>query len=711
MASLPHNKRRSRKPKVDNFDKILSKLIKALKRNYPTMAHPNSVYNLIDYFAVPKAQDVRLVLNGSSCGLNKSVWAPNFWLLTSISMTRVLGYNYKVVGIDLGEMFLNFLLDPKLSYYSGMDLTPFKAEISKELPSLRFPDDTRLFAINTKTWMGFRPNPEWACRFYYLAEEFVRGDERHLDNPLRWDSVILNLVGNKNYNPALPNVIKWKKNVRRIAGDIKAYVDDLRPVGWSMEHAWSIARHIASRLQFLGIQDAPRKRRVDNGPWTGSIYIASEASIQKTVTVEKWQKARNYILELNKLLKEDPNRNLDYKMLEKIRGFFCHLAITYDLIFPYLKGFYLTLCSHLPKRDGNGWKMSDLEWIGYLEEAKDRGRISKQEVVDFLNFKYDPKIAPLSVKPVSIFHSCLKALTMFFTPKSPPAITERSTNIQFLIYGFADASKAGLGSSIAYSNGVQYRIGTWGPDEDHESSNFREFSNLVEAVEFEVKQGRIYEATLIMATDNTTVEAAIYKGNSTNTKLLDLIVRFKCCELKSRSKFIITHVSGERMKSQGTDGISRGQMREGVSIGADMLRFCPWGQSALERSPNLLPWIKSWLGSALENLELKQWFTRGHDHLDGYWDKRGFFRLKIKSGTFLWHPPPAAADAALEEIRKARLKRRNSSHIFIIPRLILSNTRYCVSPLFCSICIIFWCIYSILFCLIHHNIIYFHNIV
>jgi hypothetical protein len=38
-------------------------------------------------------------------------------------------------------------------------------------------------------------------------------------------------------------------------------VDDLRLTGFSIENAWALARHILSRLQYLGIHDAPRKRR------------------------------------------------------------------------------------------------------------------------------------------------------------------------------------------------------------------------------------------------------------------------------------------------------------------------------------------------------------------------------------------------------------------------------------------------------------------
>ena len=40
--------------------------------------------------------------------------------------------------------------------------------------------------------------------------------------------------------------------------------------------------------------------------------------------------------------------------------------MTYPIIFPYLKGFHLTMASHMPGRDNQGWKVADLEAIGHL---------------------------------------------------------------------------------------------------------------------------------------------------------------------------------------------------------------------------------------------------------------------------------------------------------------------------------------------------------
>ena len=53
--------------------------------------------------------------------------------------------------------------------------------------------------------------------------------------------------------------------------------------------------------------------------------------------------------------------------------------------------------------------------------------------------------------------------------------------------------------------------------------------------------------------------------------------------------------------------------------------------------------------------------------------RRGSGGRGIEPGCFLWTPPPAAADVALEEMRKARIKRQLSTHIFVCPRLLTTE--------------------------------------
>ena len=59
--------------------KEASKLNKARKRGYISTGE---VKRLTPYLSVPKRGDIRMVYNGTSSGLNDSLWGPHFALLT-----------------------------------------------------------------------------------------------------------------------------------------------------------------------------------------------------------------------------------------------------------------------------------------------------------------------------------------------------------------------------------------------------------------------------------------------------------------------------------------------------------------------------------------------------------------------------------------------------------------------------------------------------
>jgi hypothetical protein len=82
------------------------------------------------------------------------------------------------------------------------------------------------------------------------------------------------------------------------------------------------------------------------------------------------------------------------------------------------------------------------------------------------------------------------------------------------------------------------------------------------------------------------------------------------------------------MITQGSDGLSRGNLSEGVMRGEEMTSFIPLHLSALERSEALKVWIASWFSlndRPLEFLEPIDWYERGHDikgstkSFDGQW--------------------------------------------------------------------------------------------
>ena len=126
------------------------------------------------------------------------------------------------------------------------------------------------------------------------------------------------------------------------------------------------------------------------------------------MTQEKWDKARGYARELVDAFLNTPKGQLptfDHKDLERKRGFFIHLAITFGSIVPFLKGIHLTLDSWRPGRGSDGWKMRDKEWRVYMASISKEGEIP--EVV--LNSW--SKGAPKRVKAAARLEEDLKAIS------------------------------------------------------------------------------------------------------------------------------------------------------------------------------------------------------------------------------------------------------------------------------------------------------------
>jgi hypothetical protein len=191
------------------------------------------------------------------------------------------------------------------------------------------------------------------------------------------------------------------------------------------------------------------------------------------------------------------------------------------------------------------------------------------------------------------------------------------------------------------------------------SSNWRELANLVESLEAEVRERGLSDCEIFLFADNTAAEAAHWKGTSKSEWLFDLVLRLHLMEMRNDLIIQVIRVAGTRMKAQGTDGISRGDKSMGVMRGIPMEEFCPLHQTAFERSPEL----KSWLTAAAEWLE------------PTFLDSEGWFLQGQGAGNFVWSPAPAAADAAVEQLGKARHKRSASLHLIVAPRLFTGKWR------------------------------------
>lgn len=139
----------------------------------------------------------------------------------------------------------------------------------------------------------------------------------------------------------------------------------------------------------------------------------------------------------------------------------------------------------------------------------------------------------------------------------------------------------------------------------------------------------------------------------------------------------MVHVPGTRMIEQGTDGLSRGDVSEGVMTGCSMLEFVLLHKSALQRQPSIAQWVLSWIpDSKAQFLQPEDWFDVGHGTRGGYHDLCGVWCPSTLDLTWLvWSPPPALADAALDEFEESRHKRKHLNHVWIMPRLMTYSWR------------------------------------
>jgi hypothetical protein len=667
-GELPRNTKPQRLPKPEDIKKMIKKLDKVLERGYITHG---LVVSLTSYFAVAKGEfDIRLVYDGSSSGLNDALWAPSFWMPMSESAVRLISFYSFLFDSDIGECFLNFPNDKKLRKYCGVDLSPFRGSL-RSRPNFIV---GQLWEQWNRGFMGCKASPYNTVRYLYLADEFCRGHRRCLKNPMRWDFAKLNLPGNKRFDPRLPRVYKWDAKAEKIAGDVCQFLDDERGSGHSLENAWQVHRQYIAKQQYLGIQDAPRKTRPPSqdscGAWAGTVIKVTPEKITRSVTAAKWDKGRDIVAWFREHL--DSGKGFPFKPLLSKKGFLVHLCMTYKFLTPFMKGFHLLTDSWRKDRAADGWKMQSREWEAYLQGVMENQEITEEEYLDLMTRDGDDK-APAILLSDSVlrFEDDLKALEGFFEIEDPPLVSDRVSKLAMVVYAFTDASGLGFGDTFLFDDDIEYTIGTWGVDEECESSNYKELRNTVDAIERHSSEGKLSECMLFFCTDNSTVENALYHGRSKTSRTLhELVVRMKLMEAKYNFQLLVIHVSGNRMKAQGTDGVSRGQLTEGVMNGESMFSFLPMHETPLERFPGLKGWVKDVMGPDLVFLDANGWFERGHDHVgEGAIDWDGHWRPTIRTSKYVWAPAPAAAWIALEELRKARIKRQHSTHMFICPRV------------------------------------------
>jgi hypothetical protein len=183
---------------------------------------------------------------------------------------RAVGSDTYMGDIDIGECFLNFVLHESLQVLSGLDLLNYCGEGGV----LWEPWVWAVFRLRSSPYQA-------SCQAVLVAGEYILRDRSDPKNNFCWDVVRMNLPGSKEYEPSLPWVSKIRLEDGNIVADLFLYVDDGRLTGNSRDEVDQATRVATSRLQKLGIQEAPRKRRWGSrrpGAWAGSIVEATNTN-------------------------------------------------------------------------------------------------------------------------------------------------------------------------------------------------------------------------------------------------------------------------------------------------------------------------------------------------------------------------------------------------------------------------------------------------
>lgn len=665
------------------IDKDREKLEKLLRRRYIVKG---SVRNTVPRFPVPKgSDDIRVVWDLAKNGLNECMFTPSFFLPTMPTYLRRVAAGAHHGDFDIGEQFHNYVLHQAEQQFCGVEV-PCDLVAKLQAEGLEVESLMRWGRLV----FGWQSSPYYALRMLARAMEIAKGAPDEPNSAFGWEAVRLNLPGCSRYDPSQPRVQKLTRK-GELATELVIYFDDGRVSGATREAARQGTRQIVARCQYLGNQDAARKRSaVSQRPhaWAGGVLFTDLGICRKTVTQEKWDRAKDFLRWVDQGVRV--GIPLDFKKFRSGKGFLLHVTQTFDVARPYLKGFHLAENSWRPGRDAEGWKIpaqtrqdgnnqheahfeeidSDAEWEQDFQDG----------AASFCNTSFreerDPLVAEVTEKGelqppqvISFFPPRLvddvEALLHFFAPETPIQVLVRPVaGACFVAYGAGDASGEGFGSRIR-PLGLEplLRRGFWCTEESENSSNWREMRNLLDALKLEVEMGRLVGRELWLATDNSTAALAYFNGSSNSRTLHEMVIELRELTLKGNFVLQIFHIAGSRMIQIGVDALSRGELHVGA-LAQTPDSVAPLHKTPLERSPGLREWIRSWVGDDFKVAAPDDWFY--HAHQGGQVEQE-----RVASETWIWELAPAAAIHALEELGTARLKRHDILRgIVVLPNLL-----------------------------------------
>ena len=117
-------------------------------------------------------ENIRMVYDATSSGLNDAVWAPWFPMPTVESHLRAVEGRTFMSDCDVGEMFLNFMLEPRLRPHAGVDLTPsFPEEVTLDNPVVQ--------GCWQRMMMGLSHSPYFTTKDMLVVEKIIKGDRNY----------------------------------------------------------------------------------------------------------------------------------------------------------------------------------------------------------------------------------------------------------------------------------------------------------------------------------------------------------------------------------------------------------------------------------------------------------------------------------------------------------------------------------------------------
>jgi hypothetical protein len=637
--------------------KDLEKLEKLLRRRYVV---PGKFVLAVPRFPVPKgADDIRVVWDLAKNGLNKEMFTPSFFLPTMATYLRRLQTGSYCGDFDIGEQFHNYQLHRAEQVYCGVDVP---TELREKLRSEGMPVDGPMRW--NRLVFGWQSSPYLALRMLARAIELAKGAPNETGSAFAWHAVKLNLPGSADYDPGIPRVVKLREDGTP-ATELVVFFDDGRVIGATERHAGEGIRQLTSRLQRLGNQDAARKRRPTSqrpGAWAGGIAYTDQGITRKMLSQTKWDRAKEFLGWIHSSI--SGGDAIGRQRFRSGKGFLVHVSQTYDFITPYLKGFHLSEDRWRSGRNAEGWMevaSEAAELDDEIENEDEEWGLGEDETVEM---PLEPR-APDVVIPVPRLQDDVEVLLQFFAPVSPVQLIVRPVmGACYVAYGAGDASGEGFGSSI-HPLGMEplLRQGFWCTEDAEESSNWREFRNLLDAVQVESDAGRLVGRELWLATDNSTAAFAFSKGASKSRKLHEMVTQLRLMALRGNFVLNIFHISGTRMIQIGVDALSRGELHVGA-LGATETSAAPLHLSPVQRSPQIRTWVESWTEDNAKTATPEDWFHEAQQ-------AGGANQFYQESQTWIWDLPPAAAIHALEELGNGRLKRHGVLRgVVLIPQLL-----------------------------------------